>query len=113
MATVFESRLASVRSIDVRPDAQALLQGKEDMVFSKLLDAAKQAIEEDSADVIILGSTTMHQSHAYLAEHLPVPVLNPGVIAYKQCELLLDLGLSHSKAAYPSPESMKDNAFIF
>ena len=106
-----ESQLASIRSIDVRPDTQALLEGKEDVVFAKLLDAGKRAIEEDGADVLILGSTTMHQSHAYLAENLPVPVLNPGVIAYKQCELLLDLGLSHSKAAFPSPESIKDNAF--
>lgn len=108
----FESRLASVRSIDVRPDTQALLQGKEDVVFAKLLASGRQAIEEDGADVIILGSTTMHQSHAYLVEHLPVPVLNPGVIAYKQCELLLDLGLSHSKVAYPSPENNKDDAFM-
>lgn len=107
-----ESRLASVRSIDVRPDTQALLQGKEDVVFSKLLEAAKLAIEEDGADVLILGSTTMHQSHTYLAEHLPVPVLNPGVIAYKYCELLLDLGLCQSKVAYPSPEHIKDNAFM-
>lgn len=106
-----ESRLASIRSIDVRPDTQALLQGKEDVVFAKLLEAGRRAIEEDGADVIVLGSTTMHQSHAYLAEHLPVPVLNPGVIAYKQCELLLDLGLHHSKVAYPSPEQIKDNAF--
>jgi len=26
--------------------------------------------------VIVLGSTTMHQSHAWLSERLPVPVLN-------------------------------------
>ncbi|MCT7264637.1 hypothetical protein, partial [Salmonella enterica] len=61
--------------------------------------------------VIVLGSTTMHQAHAYLAEHLPVPVLNPGLIAYKMCEVLLDLGLCHSKIAYPSPEQIKDTAF--
>ncbi|MBE7928892.1 aspartate/glutamate racemase family protein [Pseudomonas saudiphocaensis] len=106
-----ESRLASVRSIDVRPDTEALLQGKEEVVFAKLLEQAKRAIEEDGADVIVLGSTTMHQSHAYLAANLPVPVLNPGVIAYKQCEVLLDLGLCHSKAAFPSPEQNKDQAF--
>jgi allantoin racemase len=53
----------------------------------------------------------MHQSHAYLAANLPVPVLNPGVIAYKQCELLLDLGLAHSKTAFPGPETIKDTAF--
>ncbi|MCY1342747.1 hypothetical protein D9M68_318980 [compost metagenome] len=107
-----ESRLASIRSIDVRPDTEALLQGKEEVVFGKLLEAARLAIEEDGADVIVLGSTTMHQSHAYLAEHLPVPVLNPGVIAYKLCEVLLDLGLAHSKLAYPSPELIKDEAFV-
>lgn len=107
-----ESRLASVRSIDVRPDTEALLQGKEEVVFAKLLEQAKRAIEEDGADVIVLGSTTMHQSHAYLAANLPVPVLNPGVIAYKQCEVLLDLGLCHSKVAFPSPEQNKDEAFI-
>lgn len=105
-----ESRLASIRSIDVRPDTEALLQGKEEVVFAKLLEAGRRAIEEDGADVLVLGSTTMHQSHAYLAEHLPVPVLNPGLIAYKQCELLLDLGLAHSKLAYPDPELIKDAA---
>lgn len=106
-----ESRLASIRSIDVRPDTEALLQGKEDVVFGKLLAAGKRAIEEDGADVLVLGSTTMHQSHAFLEKNLNVPVLNPGVIAYKQCEMLLDLGLCHSKVAYPSPETQKDQAF--
>jgi allantoin racemase len=107
-----ESRLASIRSIEVRPDTEALLAGKEDVVFAKLEAAARLAIEEDGADVIVLGSTTMHQSHAWLAERLPVPVLNPGVVAYKLCELFLDLGLCHSKKAYPSPESLKDGAFL-
>lgn len=106
-----ESRLASIRSIDVRPDTEALLQGKEDVVFGKLLEAGKRAIAEDGADVLVLGSTTMHQSHAFLEKNLNVPVLNPGVIAYKQCEMLLDLRLCHSKVAYPSPETHKDQAF--
>ena len=106
-----ESRLASIRAIEVRPDTVELLTGKEDIVFAKLEEAALKAIREDGADVIVLGSTTMHQSHAYLASRLPVPVLNPGVVAYKMCELFLDLGLAHSKKAFPSPESLKDGAF--
>lgn len=104
-----EPRLASIRHIDTRPDVQELLEGKEDIVFGKLEEQGRLAIEEDGADVLILGSTTMHQSHAYLADRLPVPVLNPGVIAYKQCEMLLELGLSHSKQAYPSPEALQDD----
>lgn len=107
------SRLASIRAIEVRPDTEALLTGKEEVVFARLEAEALRAIEEDGADVIVLGSTTMHQSHAYLAERLPVPVLNPGVVAYKLCELFLDLGLTHSRSAYPAPESVKDEAFAF
>ena len=106
-----ESRVASIRAIEVRPDTVELLSGKEDIVFAKLEETALKAIKEDGADVIVLGSTTMHQSHAYLASKLPVPVLNPGVIAYKLCEMFLDLGLCHSKKAYPSPETLKDAAF--
>ncbi|CBH46230.1 aspartate/glutamate racemase family protein [Prescottella equi] len=102
-------RLASVRDIGVRPDAAELLAGKEDFVFSALERESQAAVEEDGADVIVLGSTTMHQSHAYLSSVLDVPVLNPGVVAYKMCEMLVQTGLSHSKRAYPSPERPQDD----
>jgi allantoin racemase len=98
-------RMASVRSIGVPPDTSELLSGKEDSVFPLLENEARRAIDEDGADVLILGSTTMYQSHRYLAERLPVPVLNPGIIAYKVCELLIDTGLSQSKTAFVPPRS--------
>ena len=101
-------RLASTRHIDTRPDLEALLQGKEEVVFAQLEAASRAAIEEDGADVIVLGSTTMHQSHAYLAARLPVPVINPGLLAYKVCEIYLELGLTHSKRAFPSPTRVQD-----
>lgn len=104
-------RLASIRSIGVRPDAAALLAGKEEEIFPLLETAARRAIEEDGANVLILGSTTMHQSFEFLARTVPVPVLNPGMVAYKACELLLDLKLSHSKSSYYTPEKLSDDAF--
>lgn len=104
-----EHKCASIRDIDTRPDVQELLQGKEEIVFAKLEAAGRRAIEEDGADVIVLGSTTMHQSHRHLADRLPVPVVNPGLIAYKMCEMLLELGLSHSKRAFPDPETVQDD----
>ena len=107
-ATGLQSRLASVRDIGVRPDTAELLAGKEDIVFAQLETACRTAIEQDGAEVLILGSTTMHQSHAYLAARLPVPVLNPGLVAFKQCEMLLDLGLTHSRLSYPAPEQPND-----
>lgn len=105
-----QHRLASIESIDTRPDAEELLAGKEEVVFAKLEAAARRAIDDHGADVIILGSTTMHQSAEFLSDALEVPVLNPGLIALKQCELLVQLGLSHSKLAYQAPEALNDGA---
>ena len=97
-----EHACASIRSIDIAPDNQALLGGKEEEVFPLLLECALACIEQDRAEVILLGSTTMHQAHAYLAERLAVPVINPGPLSYKLAEAVLGLGLSHSRKAYPA-----------
>jgi allantoin racemase len=102
------SRVASLRSIRTRPDVTELLAGKEEVIFEKLKSEAMAAINEDGADVIVLGSTTMHQSAAWLAKNLPIPVINPGLVAYKQAEMLIQLGLTHSKKAFPSPEVGND-----
>lgn len=96
-------KCASVRSIDVPPDNQSLLSGKEEEVFPLLEQAARKAIDDDGADVLILGSTTMHQAHAYLSQRLNVPVINPGPLSYKMAEAALGLGLGHSRRAYPRP----------
>ena len=96
-------KCTSVRAIEVPPDNQGLLSGKEDAVFPLLEAAARLAIEVDGAEVLILGSTTMHQAHAYLEARLPVPVINPGPLSYKMAEAALALGLRQSRQAYPKP----------
>ncbi len=96
-------KCASVRAIEVPPDNHALLSGKEEDVFPLLEAAGRKAIEEDGAEVLILGSTTMHQSHAWLQARLPVPIINPGPLSYKLAEMALGLGLQHSRVGYPAP----------
>lgn len=107
-----EARCASMRSIKTRPDLEELLEGKEEVIFEKLEAEARKAIEEDNADVIVLGSTTMHQSHAYLQSVLPVPVINPGLISYKLCEMFLEAGLTHSSTAFPAPQQPNDDMIL-
>lgn len=107
-----QEKLTSIRSIKTRPDLSELLAGKEEVIFEKLEQESLKAIEEDSADVIVLGSTTMHQSYEYLKERLPVPVVNPGLIMYKYCEVFLELGLIHSKKAFPTPEIINDDVIF-
>ena len=102
-----EHKCASMRSIGVTPRNKALLSGKEDQVFPLLLDAARRCIDDDGAQVLILGSTTMHQAHDWLASRLDVPVINPGPLTYKLASVALDLGLTHSKAIWPAPLSPK------
>ncbi|HVW70586.1 MAG TPA: aspartate/glutamate racemase family protein [Steroidobacteraceae bacterium] len=104
-------KLASVRGLDIPPDTHELLTGKEDFVFGALEEIARAAITQDGADVIVIGSTTMFQSHDHLVRSLPCPVVNPGSAAYKVCEMLLDLELAHSKLAYPSPAVTVDHLF--
>lgn len=103
----FQFRCASVRSIDVVPDSLNLLKGKQDKVFPLLYAAAMRCVEEDGADVILLGSTTMHEAHDYLAQRLPVPIINPGPLTYKLAETALALRLTQSAKAHPAPLSPK------
>ena len=103
-----EDKCASVRSIDVQPDLEKYLGGKED-VYPKLVEVATRCVEEDGADVICLGSTSMFQAHEYMVGHLPVPVINPGPLVYKIAELLLGVGLTHSRAAYRKPDASQQD----
>ena len=99
-------KCASIRSINVPPDVENLLGGKEEDVFPKLVEAGLRCID-DGGEVICLGSTTMHQAHAHLAENLPVPVINPGPLTYKLAELMLGLRLTQSRHAFPKPNVPK------
>jgi allantoin racemase len=107
-----KQKCASIRAVNIPPDLEALFTGKEQEMFETLTEAGRKAIEEDGADVILLGSTTMHQAGDYMAAHLPAPVINPGPVAIKVAEMLVQLGLSHSKVAFPSPANIIDDRFF-
>jgi len=71
----------------------------------ELLELSRQAVEEDGADVIVLGCTAL--SHEIdlkpIVQEVGVPILDPFIVAIKMAQLLIESGLSHSKAAYPQP----------
>jgi allantoin racemase len=71
-------KCASIRSINVQPATRTSSAARR-TILPKLLEAGRRCIH-DGADVICLGSTTMHQAHGFLAEKLPVPVVNPGAV---------------------------------
>lgn len=94
-------KCASVRAINEEPNQRELLSGKEQRVWDRLVEEAQKAVDEDGAGAILLGSTTMHEAVAYMQPRLDVPVINPGPVALKIAEMLVQLGIGHSKKDFP------------
>ena len=69
--------LASIRSINVMPDLENLLGGKEEVVFPMLQEEGMRCVE-DGAQVICLGSTTMHDAAGFLEREPPGARDQPG-----------------------------------
>jgi Asp/Glu/hydantoin racemase len=101
-------RCVSIRACGVVPDYEALFDDGDEPEFERLTAAARQAIELDGAEVIVLGSTTMAQAQPYIAARVQAPVINPGAVAIKLAETLVALGLSHSKLSFESPRAVQD-----
>ena len=98
----------------VEPDVSKLIsKEKQKKTFEAYKKTALQCIEEDGANVIVLGSTTMHQAYEYLKKKLPCPVINPGIWAFKIAVMLVELGVSHSKVCYPSPPQPQDDMIFY
>ena len=95
-------RLACVRGIGV---SVADLANEKSGSWESILATSRRCIEEDGADVLVMGCMSMAfmSVERELSKRLDVPVVNPVLAALKTAETLLDLGLSHSRASWPSP----------
>jgi Asp/Glu/hydantoin racemase len=99
----WSDRCASIRALDMKPgepDFTDMFGGREERFYPALAALARRCIDEDGADVIVLGSTTMYAAYRYLREMLEVPVIEPAAAAYKAMDGLLALQLTHSRRAY-------------
>jgi len=99
VASGLESRCASVRSAEI-PVLELNNYGK---TKRRLLVEAKKAIQEDGAEVIVLGCTGMAKLAKELQSELGVPVVEPATAAIKIAEILVQMGLTQSKLSYPPP----------
>lgn len=96
------SRIASLKSYSEWTEDLS-----EDQLLSNLTTVGRQCIEEDRAEVIVIGAGPLAGLGDRLSKILGVPVIDPTIIGYKSLELLVSLGLTHSKVgkwAYPPTE---------
>jgi allantoin racemase len=90
-----DRRLASCLPLDL-PVLETVVD--RDRVVERIVRVGRQAIDEDGAEVLILGCAGLGDLAARASALLGVPVIDPNAAALKLCETLVDLGLSHSRA---------------
>ncbi|MFN8633242.1 MAG: aspartate/glutamate racemase family protein [Chloroflexota bacterium] len=89
-----DRRLASCRPLDL-PVLDTVVNREE--VVQKIVRIGRQAVEEDGAEVLILGCAGLGDLAARASREIGVPVVDPNAAALKLCETLVDLGLAHSR----------------
>ncbi|MEA2662611.1 MAG: allantoin racemase [Chloroflexota bacterium] len=97
--------LASVRYIET-----SVIGLNEDhgAALERMLVQGRAAVEQDGADVLVLGCMSMGflDVAEQMTAELGVPVVNPAKAGLKIAEATLALGLSHSRHAYMTPPKM-------
>jgi allantoin racemase len=97
-------KIASVRAVNI-PVLD--LHSDNEKTARALLEEGKKALEEDGAEVLVLGCTGMTGMAERLSKELGVQVIDPLPTAVKFAETLVALRLSHSKLAFPMPPEKK------
>jgi allantoin racemase len=98
-------RLASIRPLGIRVTEMLAEQKR---LKESAAREGRAAVEEDGAEVIVMGCTLESGFADEMSRALGVPVLDPVVTSWKFAEMQADmyssLGISHSKAyGYESP----------
>lgn len=84
---------------------------KPEQAQKEILSESRNLIQNNGADVIVLGCTALsHEVNLKpIMDELQVPIIDPWIIAVKTAFMLVESGLTHSKVAYPFPPKKKIN----
>lgn len=101
-----ESRFASVRALNM---GVVEIASDPQKVKETGIAVARRMIEEDGAEVIIMGCASMAGYSEELHAILKVPIIDPVAVTFKMVEALAPLKICHSKIglyATPAPQKM-------
>jgi allantoin racemase len=87
-----EAKAASFRSYSEWDDNDTY-----ESLKKKLIEVSKKCIEEDGAEVIILGGGPLVGYGKQLEKELGIPIIDPTICALKMMEGFIDLGYKQSK----------------
>ncbi len=98
-------KLASVRVVGI-PVLE--LHHDRERTIRATVEQGRRAIEQDRADVLIVGCMSMGflEIAEAAGQQLGVPFLNPARVSLKFAEMLVGAGLTHSRRAYHVPPKL-------
>jgi allantoin racemase len=96
-------RVVSIRSTNRSSEGGTSAFTREGLAseLKALLKQGRKAIEEDGADVLVLGCALMIGVAEKLQKDLGVPVVDSTLTALKVAEMLIAMKLNHSPLSYP------------
>lgn len=99
-------RYASTRGVGL--SVLELAQGHAS-ALTRMIEVGKRCVEEDGADVLIMGCMSMaFQGLTHeVQDRVGVPVVSPILAALKTAEAMLIHGIAHSRSGWPTPPSKK------
>jgi allantoin racemase len=100
----FSNRFPSVRPLGI----PVLDYDQKDKVTRRALEVARQMVEQDGIEALILGCGSLFGVKEQIAQEFMIPVVEPGTVTLKHAEALITLGLSHSKKSYMVPLPVKE-----
>jgi|GEM_PF-6995251 len=105
---LFDAPIQEVFDAEKRSDSRVDVVSLEQKTESLLKKKAKEAVEKDGAEVIILGCTIQFGFYKELQEYVGVPVIDAILAPLKYAEFLIELkdkfAWTHSKiSGYESP----------
>jgi allantoin racemase len=95
-------RLVSVRTIGCPVEETVHAE----VVLDALEKESNKALEDDGAEVIILGCTGMTGYAEALQKRLDLPIVDPSVAALKVAEMMITMNIKHSRLTTPSPKDV-------
>lgn len=93
---VNDTQIASIRGLDLKNE-------DDESILARLTEVIQQCLDEDGAQVVVLGCLTYTKFAPKLNELFDVPIVDPGYSLVNTLELLYRQQLSQSKITYPTP----------
>jgi len=98
-------RMASIRPLEL---SVAELAADPERTKAAGMALGQRMLEEDGAEVIIMGCAAMAGYSDDLERELQVPVLDPLKVTLKVAEALVDMGVTHSRVGLYAPPTPKE-----